>query len=122
MKLQHDFYSAAAQVFPLLLVALFVEVAARISGIREEAVNAHRGKAYSKEKEEEEYRRVAQEQSRAFKLGLGVVGAIVIGEAATLWALADRPTRGVGALVVACLFFAGGALLFIFVQRVSRLF
>src|SRR5215467_10383979 len=84
INLHPGFYAAAAQVFPVLLVALLVEIGTSLDGFRQEIAAARSQVAMAPAKEKEVNKAVYKLEMNRFRGGLAVVTPVAFGEAAAL--------------------------------------
>jgi hypothetical protein len=113
------FYTTVAQVFPVLLVALFVEVASSLGEFRREIEAARSQVAMDAEKEKEVDQEVYELELKRFRGGMMAASPIVIGEGAALVAIGNEPSAFLGSLTIACILVSGFALILVFIGRVK---
>jgi hypothetical protein len=122
VELSRDFYTAAAQVFPVLLIALFIEVAAEM-GRRREQWDAE-VESRTREKHYPEYSaRSARfdgegDETKLFRLLLAALFPLIVGLTASLAALGWHPTSFLGAASVLSFLVGGLGLVVIFIRRI----
>jgi hypothetical protein len=114
------FFTAAAQVFPVLLVAFFVEHATELRNFR-----AYGARLRARLELEEDVNRLDKFEEALnsltllkFRLGSAVIWPLALGEVAALWALATRPSAFLFGVCILSLGFAGLALIGRFRERV----
>jgi hypothetical protein len=112
---ERDFFSAAAQVFPVLLIAMLAELLFEAEAFRK---YANEVRAEAKRTGVESADLASLEGSR-WQRAVAVIATVVIGEAGALWALADDPTPFLAGVTGMALISAAGALLGPFVDRIK---
>jgi len=113
------FYTTVAQVFPVLLVALFVEVASSLGAFQREVEAARSQVAMDAEREEGVDKEVYELELKRFRAGMMAASPIVVGEGAALLAIGDQPTAFLGSLSIVCVVVSGFALILVFIRRVK---
>lgn len=107
------FFSTIAQVFPVLIVALFVEVASSIASLRERTRTSRHNVAM--EREWSDYHR----EKMMLRTGTGLLWSALIGEGAALYAVGYGPTAFVGAVCLISLPVTAVMTLNLFIGRAS---
>jgi hypothetical protein len=113
----HAFYTTVAQVFPVLLVALFVEVASSLGAFQREVEAARSRVAMDAEREKEIDNEVYELELKRFRVGMMAASPIVVGEAAALIAIGDGPSAFLGSLAIVCIVVSGFALILVFIRE-----
>jgi hypothetical protein len=101
------FFTAAAEVFPVLLIAMFAELLIEADSFRRHLIE---------EKDDPEV--VSNLEKARFQRAVAVLSTVVIGEVAALWALAASPSSFLSGATSAALVLATGALLGPFLFRI----
>jgi hypothetical protein len=100
------FYEAAAQIFPVLLLAMFGEL-------------IFEAKAFERYvADESDPQIVANLENARFQRAVAVLCTVLIGEVGALWALADNPSLFLAGVTSASLALAAGTLLGPFLYRI----